>query len=145
MSLVQKNRPHRLCVSHKTMSAERATGTRGSKTTANDPNLDTQSDDVYDTNHLAPPQASQTRKHRTSAMIEGTPCDMEVDSGSELSIISEKTNEKIMKKMLYRVSHFNRKSDFHCNTVQIKGVYKVHVKHGSFEGDLKLKRHGDSG
>lgn len=43
-----------------------------------------------------------------------------------------------MKKMLHRVSHFNRKSDFHCNTVQIKGVYKVHVKHSSFEGDLKL-------
>lgn len=120
------------------MSAERATGTRGSKTTANVLNLDTQSDEVYDTNHLAPPQASQTRTHQTSAMIEGTPCDMEVDSGSELLIISEQTNEKIMKKMLYRVSHFNRKSDFHCNTVQIKGVYKVHVKHGKFEGDLKL-------
>lgn len=37
---------------------------------ANVLNLNTQSDDVYDTNQLAPPQASQTRKHRTSAMME---------------------------------------------------------------------------
>ncbi|XP_064469269.1 uncharacterized protein K02A2.6-like [Ornithodoros turicata] len=119
-------------------TTDKPVGRKESSTSTNALNSDTACD-VYYTNHLGPVHSTHTQKHRTSVLIEGKPCEMEVDSGSEFSIVSEQTFHKLIKDGTMQCEPFESQlTDFQGNSVQVKGISRVHVQYGTFDGKLRL-------
>lgn len=83
----------------------------------------------YHINHFPPAQAAATLKRRTTMLIEGKECTMEVDSGSEFSIISAHTYRELCGGNSKLLVLFEKKnlSDFQGNAVKVQGACQVHV------------------
>ncbi|XP_060116324.1 uncharacterized protein K02A2.6-like, partial [Heteronotia binoei] len=79
------------------------------------------------------------RKIKMAVLIEGNPCQMEVDSGSSISIIAEETLRKLCppQRLQLRPANFILR-DFQKNPVQIAGWARVQVERGSFYGPLDI-------
>lgn len=94
---------------------------------------------IYHTNTVDTVKTSTRRKLFTKVRIEGAECEMEVDSGSDYSIISATTYERLWPRKGPRIRPlpFSLR-DFQKKPIPMRGMCSVHVKYGSFEGPLRL-------
>ncbi|XP_060106178.1 uncharacterized protein K02A2.6-like, partial [Heteronotia binoei] len=78
-------------------------------------------------------------KIKVAVLIEGNPCQMEVDSGSSISHIAEETLRELCprQRLQLRPANFILR-DFQKNPVQIAGWARVQVERGSFYGPLDI-------
>ncbi|XP_060100332.1 uncharacterized protein LOC132575538, partial [Heteronotia binoei] len=78
-------------------------------------------------------------KIKVTVLIEGNPCQMEVDSGSSISLIAEETLRELCprQRLQLRPADFILR-DFQKNPVQIAGWARVQVERGSFHGPLDI-------
>ncbi|XP_060094731.1 uncharacterized protein K02A2.6-like, partial [Heteronotia binoei] len=76
---------------------------------------------------------------KVAVLIEGNPCQMEVDSGSSISLIAEETLRELCprQRLQLRPANFILR-DFQKNPVQIAGWARVQVERGSFYGPLDI-------
>ncbi|XP_060094828.1 uncharacterized protein K02A2.6-like, partial [Heteronotia binoei] len=76
---------------------------------------------------------------KVAVLIEGNPCQMEVDSGSSISLIAEETLRELClrQRLQLRPADFILR-DFQKNPVQIAGWARVQVERGSFHGPLDI-------
>lgn len=82
---------------------------------------------------------SKKLKYRTTVLSNNHECQMEVDSGSDFSIISEDTFKQVSNPGNTEVQPLHSVlTDFLGNAVVLKGMCIVNVKYGTFDGDLKL-------
>ncbi|XP_060110493.1 uncharacterized protein K02A2.6-like, partial [Heteronotia binoei] len=78
-------------------------------------------------------------RKKVAVLIEGNPCQMEVDSGSSISLIAEETLRELCprQRLQLRPADFILR-DFQKNPVQIAGWARVQVERGSFHGPLDI-------
>ncbi|XP_060112835.1 uncharacterized protein K02A2.6-like [Heteronotia binoei] len=78
-------------------------------------------------------------KIKMAVLMEGNPCQMEVDSGSSISIIAEETLRKLCppQRLQLRPANFILR-DIQKNPVQIAGWARVQVERGSFYSPLDI-------
>ncbi|XP_060091347.1 uncharacterized protein K02A2.6-like, partial [Heteronotia binoei] len=76
---------------------------------------------------------------KVAVLIEGNPCQMEVDSGSSISLIAEETLRELCprQRLQLRPANFILR-DLQKNPVQIAGWARVQVERGSFHGPLDI-------
>uniref|UniRef100_A0A670I1V5 CCHC-type domain-containing protein n=1 Tax=Podarcis muralis TaxID=64176 RepID=A0A670I1V5_PODMU len=80
------------------------------------------------------------RKLNVTVLIEGAPCDMEIDTGSALSIVSWSTIKRLVPRVSKRQldSHRVHLRDYQGNDIPVVGVGRFRIAFKDFSGLLRL-------
>ncbi|CAI5767557.1 Hypothetical predicted protein, partial [Podarcis lilfordi] len=80
------------------------------------------------------------RKLNVTVLIEGAPCDMEIDTGSALSIVSWSTIKRLVPRVSKRQldSHHVHLRDYQGNDIPVVGVGRFRIAFKDFSGLLQL-------
>uniref|UniRef100_A0A5S6QAX4 RNA-directed DNA polymerase n=1 Tax=Trichuris muris TaxID=70415 RepID=A0A5S6QAX4_TRIMR len=101
--------------------------------------VDECSDESYALNAVNSTNQVKPAKVRTVVRIQGKSCDMEVDSGSDFSVISSKTYSKLWPRGGPPILPFNtRIRDYQKNTIRLKGYCQVNVTYNGNKDKLRL-------
>lgn len=94
---------------------------------------------TYQTN-IRQVSTSHTKKIHVTVLIEGSPCSMEIDTGSSLSIVSWATIRKLVPGISKKQLEFQRiqLKDYQGNCIPVIGSGTFQVAFKKFKGPLKL-------
>lgn len=100
-------------------------------------------DECYFTNHVGPEGPPGPCKLRAMVTIEGQPCEMEVDSGSDFSILTEATFRSLQQNSggLALADFSSAVVDFQLRPVNVVGACTVHIEYKEFAEGACCKRH----
>uniref|UniRef100_A0A5S6Q373 RNA-directed DNA polymerase n=1 Tax=Trichuris muris TaxID=70415 RepID=A0A5S6Q373_TRIMR len=101
--------------------------------------VDETSDEAYAPNFVNSVGQTKPAKVHIEVQIQGRPCTMEVDSGSDFSVISMKTYSNLWPVRGPVIQPFtSRIRDYQKNPIQLKGYCEVKVAYKCYEEKLRL-------
>ncbi|KFD59784.1 LOW QUALITY PROTEIN: hypothetical protein M514_07964 [Trichuris suis] len=101
--------------------------------------LNESSNDVYAQNFVNSLQQAKPAKVRIVVQIQGQPCAMEADSGSDFSVISSKTYCKLWPTRGPVIRPFRSHiQDYQKNSIRLKGYCKVEVAYKHYKKKLRF-------
>ncbi|KAL1481150.1 hypothetical protein MTO96_050419, partial [Rhipicephalus appendiculatus] len=97
-------------------------------------------DECYYNNHVGAEGSQVSRKLRATVAIEGQTCEMEVDSGSDFSILTEETFRRLQQcnGELALTDFSSTVVDYQLSPVDVMGSCNVHVEYKEFAGPLTV-------
>ncbi|KFD64042.1 LOW QUALITY PROTEIN: hypothetical protein M514_08635 [Trichuris suis] len=101
--------------------------------------LNESSNEVYAQNFVNSLQQAKPAKVRIVVQIQGQPCAMEADSGSDFSVISSKTYSKLWPTRGRVIRPFSSHiRDYQKNPIRLKGYCKVEVAYKHYKKKLRF-------